>query len=259
MALKQQSAVEFISTYSFSMFIISLMLVAATTISLSLGSGTAPVYSTCSIQPLIYCQQSLLTYNSVGGYFTYILAFRNNLGFLLQFPANALNLTTSSLVSSGSRIQMGSCAPTIAPQGSQVICIATVAGRSQVKQGASLYTQFRLTYGLCSNQSVSTCTSNTYSATGYSFQTLSPPTSNLYSISVSSSNGIVVVNGQSYLNNTVVYLTGGAYTLYAQPNSGYHFISWSWTGSGSSLSTTSASNTILTLNSNGNVVVVFTH
>jgi hypothetical protein len=259
MALRQQSAIEFISTYSFAIFMISIILVAATTISLSIGF-TAPVYSSCSIQPLITCQQSLLTFNSVGNYFTYIILFRNNLGFVLQFPANALNLTATGISGSARAVYNGICAPTLAAQGSQVLCKVKVGGPSNIKQGANTYTQFHIYYGLCTNQTESTCTSNNLNITGYSYQTLSPPLTNLYNISVSSQNGLVVVNGQSYFNSSTVYLPSGSYNLFAQPSTNYHFVSWTWNGPGATtLSTNSVANTVLTLNSNGNVIVLFTH
>ncbi len=226
MALRQQTAMEFLSTYSFAIFTISLVLIAAVTISFSVGTN-APVYSSCSIQPLITCQQSLLTYNTPGRYFNYILVFRNNLGFGLRFPVNAINLTLSNLVSGASTNNLGKCAPSPAASGSQVICNVKVSGTSQVKQGANTYTQFKISYGLCSNQSVTSCSSNSYLVTGYSFQTLSPPFTNLYNVTVSSPNGIVVINDEPYLNNTVVPLTSGSYTIYGQPNAGVQFISWS--------------------------------
>ncbi|MDE1865166.1 MAG: hypothetical protein KGH94_00805 [Candidatus Micrarchaeota archaeon] len=258
--MRQQTAIEFLSTYSFAIFALSLVLITAVTISLSIGS-VAPVYSACNIQPLITCQQSLLTYNSVGSYFTYLLIFRNNLGFYLSFPQNAINLTMSGLASGANVLNPGSCSPSLAPQGSQVICIVKVNGKSQVKQGVNTYTQFHVYYSLCTSSNTLTCTStsNSYAVTGYSFQTLSPPYSNLYNITITSANGLVVINGESYLSNAVVYLAGGSgipYTMYAQPNAGYRFTSWSSSG-GASLSTTSQANTVLTLTNNGNVVASF--
>ncbi len=256
---RQQAAVEFIATYSFAIFIISLMLVAATAISMALNSSTAPVYSTCNIQPLLNCQQSLLTYNSLGSYhyLTFVLVFRNNLGLVMQFPPNAINLTTAEVLASGKPSGAGSCSPTIADQGSQVVCITTLPGTTQLKQGANTYTQFSLHYSLCTSQSRSSCGSTLYSATGYSFQTLSPQQSSLYNFSISSPNGIVVINGQSYFDNSIVYLTGGSYLLYAQPNAGYTFNSWN--GLLSSIANPSVPNTVLTANANGNVVAFFTH
>lgn len=256
MAPRQQSAVEFISTYSFAIFIIAIITATAMSISLSIGT-TPPVYSSCSIQPLITCQQSLLTYNSVGGYFTFVLVFRNNLGFMLQFPTtNAINLTAGTIASGSKSTVSGSCYPTLAAQGSQVVCIVKVNGKTQVKQGANTYTQFHIYYNLI----CSSCNANAlYNATGYSFQSVSPPYNNLYNVTVASSNGVVVINGESYLNNTLVYLSTGTYSLYAQPNVGYHFTSWNVIGSGLSISTNSLANTILTLNSNGNVIARFLH
>lgn len=259
MALRQQSAIEFLSTYSFAIFIISLVLVAALAISISIGSN-APVYSTCTIQPLITCQQSLLTYNSVGGYLNFVLIFRNNLGFLLQFPVNAINLTLAKSTTGANAISFGACSPKLAGQGSQVICIVKVSGKAQLKQGANTYTQFRLTYGLCTNQTQASCTANTYQATGYSFQTLSPPYTNLYNVSIQSSNGVVIINGQSYFNNSVIYLPGGPvvapYIIYAQPNSGKAFTSWT-PGGGVALTSASTQNTFMTISANGNLIATF--
>jgi hypothetical protein len=286
--MRQQSATEFVSIYSFAIFVISIMLVIAATLSSAVGSSTSPVYSTCTIQPLIPCQQTILTYNGAvppSGQFTFVLAFRNNLGFLLEFQqTNAINLTASGLTS-GHPNTMGTCNPLLAAQGSQVICIVTVNGRSQINQGANTYTQFRLYYGLCTNQSSTSCSfsgaycantltgnflyygssctygsggANTviiipYSATGYSFQTLSGPYYDLYSIGITSPNGIVVINGQPYLNNAIVYLTSGSYSLYAQPSAGYRFAGWNEIGPGVSVSSNSLSNTILTLGSGSSI------
>jgi hypothetical protein len=258
MPLKQQSAIEFITTYSFAIFMISLILVAAVSVSLSLGS-TPPVASTCSIQPLIPCQQTLLSYNSVGSYFTFIVMFRNNLGYLLQFPANAINLTVTGLATGASQLTPGTCYPKIAGQGSQVLCKIKISGASQVKQGSNVYTQFHIFFGLCSNSIASSCSSNTYNATGFSYQSLSGPYSNLYNltISVPGQNGIVLINGQSYFDGSVVYLIGGTYTLYPQPNNNYHFVSWSNTIV--PISSTTQPNAILTMNNNGNVISNFVH
>jgi hypothetical protein len=263
MTLRQQSAVEFMTTYSFAIFVLSLVLITVVTVSLSIGVS-APVYSSCNIQPLITCQQSLLTYNSVNG-FKYLLIFRNNLGFLLQFPSNAINLSTTGFSSSPNALTAGSCSPSNAVQGSQVICMVHVNGKSNVKQGTNTYTQFHIYFYIC--QSVSTCTynsSNFYSVTGYSFQTLSSPLTNLYNVIITSSNGLVVLNGESYLNNSVIYLPGGSgitYSLYAQPNVGYHFTTWTLSGSGSWLTPNAiqTANVILNLNSNATVTATFTH
>ncbi len=262
MVLRQQSAVEFISTYSFAIFIIALILVSVSAVALTFSS-TPPIYSSCSIQPLIPCQQTLLTYNSPGGYFTFILEFRNNLGFVLQFPDNAINLSTATLATGVKPVSGGTCTPTLAAQGAQTLCrVRIYTSLPSIRQGANIYTQFHIYYGLCLNQTVTTCTANTYSMTGYSYQTLSPPTSNLYNITVSSQNGLVVVNGLPYFNSSVVYLTSGSYTLYAQPSVNYHFVSWSWGGSGTPLSSTTSVNTIFTANalySNANVIALFLH
>jgi hypothetical protein len=234
---------EFLTTYSFAIFTISLVLIAAVTISFSVGTN-APVYSSCSIQPLITCQQSLLTYNSVGGYFNYVLVFRNNLGFGLQFPANSINLTLSNLISGASTNNLGKCAPYLAASGSQIICNVKVVGKSQVKQGANTYTQFKISYGLCTNQSVISCSANSYLVTGYSFQTLSPPFTNLYNVTIASPNGIVVINDEPYLNNTVVPLTSGSYTVSPQPNANTQFLGW--TGSTCTINSGSPNTLVVT-------------
>jgi hypothetical protein len=263
--MRQQSAIEFLSTYSFAIFALSLVLVTAVTISLSIGT-VAPVYSACNIQPLITCQQSLLTYNSVGGYFNFLLIFRNNLGFLLQFPsANAINLTLTGVAGGANAVNFGGCSPTTAPQGTLVICTVKVPGTSQVKQGSNTYTQFRINYNLCTSAYNSlygnylpSCPSNTvYTVTGYSFQTLSPPYTNLYNLSISSLNGIVIINGESYLSGTNIYLTGGTYNLYAQPNVGYHFISWNGVGSLLPSNAVAHQNTTFTFTTSGNIIVIF--
>jgi hypothetical protein len=259
MAMRQQSAVEFMTTYSFAIFTIALVLVAVSMVSLSLGTSP-PVYSTCNLQPLVTCQQTLLTYNSVGGYFNFVLIFRNNLGFVMQFPSNAITMTLSKTVTTGSVVNSGGCSPANVPQGSQAICIVNAIGTSQVKQGADTFTQFRIQYALCTNQSSSSCAGGTYNATGYSFQSLSPPYSNLYTVSLSSANGVVVINGESYFNNAVLYLTGGqyisAYSVYAQPNTGYGFYGWT-PGGGVTLSSASAQNTLMSISSSGTLSANF--
>ena len=260
MALRQQSAIEFLSTYAFAIFIISLVLVAAFTISVSVGS-TAPVYSSCNLQPLLICQQSLLTYNSVTKAFNYIIVLRNDLGFSLQFPsANAINLTVLKLSGGNGGFNLGKCSPLFVGQGSQAICQVAVTGQPQSKQGATSYAQFSLFYQLCTGLNSSTCGNTIYSATGTSYQSLSQGVTNLYNVIVTSSNGVMIINQEPYFNNTAVYLTSGSYTVYAQPSSGFNYISTSWSGGSLGVCTPPATgcNTI-SVSSNGNLIAIFTH
>jgi hypothetical protein len=255
--LRQQSAVEFLITYSFAIMVLSMVLVSAYLIANAYATKV-PISSTCTINPLLTCQQSILTYNSVGQYFNYLLLFRNNLNFVIQFPANALNLTTTGLTTAGKQITFGNCVPNVVAIGSQVICQAKISGASLVKQGTNEYAQFQFAYNLCSSSNTLTCSSSSpYYSTGYSFQTLSPAITNLYNITIKSYNGIVLINGQSYFNNSVLYLVSGTYNLYGIPTSGYSFVSWTWNGPGTPISPTSSQNSILTLVSNGNIIAQF--
>lgn len=255
MALRQQTAVEFLTTYSFAIFIISIMLVTAAAISLSYGT-TPPIYSSCSIQPLITCEQSILTYNSAVPQFTYTLLLRNQLGFVMRFPAsNAINFTATGIANRTKLVAYGACSPLVVPQGSQAICIVKAKAISQVKQGSTSFSQFVLAYSICTNQTASSC-STTYNATGFSYQTLSQAYTNLYNVTVQAYNGLLVINGQTYLNNSQIYLTSGSYIAYGQPSVGYGFQSLQWTGTGGWTETTSQTNTVVVASS-GNIIVKF--
>ena len=128
MALRQQTAVEFLFTYSFAIFMVTIILALAAALSFYAGS-TPPIYSTCSIQPLIPCQQTILTYNAVTQRSVYTLIFRNDLGYVMNFSnANQINLTFTELASGTIIHPPGTCYPTLADEGAEVICKVVVNG-----------------------------------------------------------------------------------------------------------------------------------
>lgn len=263
MVAKAQSAVEFLSTYSFALVMITIALLVAALIAGARGSGL-DLYSACSIEPLLPCQQAVLSYNPSspsGAYSNFTLLFKNQLGYNLNFTANSLNLTTTNIGSTGRLYTIGKCHPGMAGLGAEVVCTATVRGANVPSIGTSVLTPFLISYQLCTSSNIASCsgTANVYNTTGYSTETLAPINTDLYNFSITSNNGIVYVNGAPYYSGTSVYLVTGNYPIYAQPFGTHTFASWSTVPSTSNfmITNTIASNSFLVLKQNGNVIANF--
>lgn len=253
--MKQQSAVEFLTVYSFALITLTFML----TISFLISSSVTPqttLYSQCNIEPLMPCEEALISYNAVG-FSTYTLLFRSDINYVLYFPQNALNLTTTGVGVPGTLHTFGNCYPQYASLYTQVICIANVPGATHPSYGDDVDSPFSLTYNLCNSYLPGSCQSGNYLTTGYSIESLSPAYTKLYLLGLQSYNGIILLNGAPYPGGSQLYLVSGNYIVYAKPNSGYYFEKWSVSSGTSNVVPSSAQNAILVLNSNSNVVATF--
>jgi hypothetical protein len=249
LGLKQQSAIEFVTTYSWAILMISLFIAVVVVLAMS-KTSTNYLASTCTIQPSLPCSGTIFTYNSVNP-LRFTMLFTNNLGVTMYFPLNDFNLTTTNVGNAGITYNIGNCTPSIATAGTQVICRAAVAGSLKPAVGSQTSAVFTISYQLCSGNSQSKCQSTVYKSTGSSLQTLSPSTINLYTITFQTvpSTASISLNGAVYVNNAVSYFVSQSYNAFAMPPPGYQFISWSATGA-STLSSTSLQSTVLTLNAN---------
>lgn len=260
MRLKQQAAVEFMATYGWEFIIIGVFM-AFVFVLVGIKSPVSYLASTCSIQPLLPCSQTLLTYNAIAPLQYYVL-FMNNLGVGMNFSVNAFNATTTNIGSSGIASNYGNCTPTFASSGSQVVCIASISGNLKPAVGAQTSLIFSITYNICRTNSPGSCQPINYKSSGYSLQTIAPSNFNLVTLALNTNptTGTVVLNGANYFNGVKSFFVTGNYILFAAPPACYKFSSWSVSTTGappSTLSTTTAPNTTLSLNSNTVVNAIY--
>ncbi len=254
MPLKQQSALEFVITYSWAMIIISIFVVFVFVL-----SGTSPptsyLQSTCNIQPLIPCTESLVSFNSVAS--TYYIVFENQLGSVMLFPGNALNISVTNVGNTGRKYSYGSCSPEFAGYGASILCNATING-VKLPSGSQTVVDFSLNYRLCTSGGIATCGNDIYSSSGYSIQQVAPSKVSIDSVAFNAyPTGEVIVNGVTYFSNTLAYFPSGNYIIYAQPGLGYSFSSWSVSGPPTYVASTTSQNTTLALSSNAFVTANF--
>ena len=254
MKMKQQSAVEFMVTYSWAIILISMLVVMVL-----LVSGSRPplsyLQSSCSIQPLLPCSDSLLSYNAVAPMHYYII-FSNNLGQILYFPPNSINATMASLGSSSS-YSFGSCTPNVAGEGSQVLCSVAISGNSKPKAGSQQVVYFVLNYSICTTSEIDSCGSF-YRSSGYSIQSVSPSGVSVDNvIFVTNPGGNIVLNGITYFSGTSTYLPSGNYVIFAQPADGEKFVAWDIDSPTSIIGNSASQNTVLVLGSNSVITAQF--
>ena len=125
------------------------------TADIGLNAQAISLGSSCSIQPLLPCTEALLTYNSVTP-LQYYVTFTNQLGSILYFPPNSLNISTSS-IGGGTNYQYGNCQPSFASKGSSVICAANIIVPSKPQAGSQVLVTFTLNYNICNSNSKSSC------------------------------------------------------------------------------------------------------
>lgn len=257
MVMKQQSAIEFIITYSLALLVLTLFIVSV----LLLSDFSPPANylgSSCNIQPLLPCSESLLTYNAINP-LQYYVVFANQLGEVMYFPQNSINVTTTSVGTGGLQYSLGSCNPAIASYGSTIVCEANVLGSSRPHVGSQTQVSFSITYKICSTSNViSSCGIGYYKSTGTSSQNVAPSNVKLNLVGFSTAlNGTIVLNGVTYFNNTNALLISGSYSLFGIPASGHAFNYWSVSGSNAQIACTMTQNAILTLNSNAVITANF--
>lgn len=261
MPLKQQSAVEFIVTYSWAILAISIFVVSVIVL-----SGAKPqqdyLQSTCNIQPLLPCEDALLTYGT-GGNIQYYLVFTNQLGALIYFPPNAITANLADVGSSGTPTGVGECTPILASAGAPILCNVSIRSSFNPAPGSQQIVNFAIRYGICTpsssclnaNYIYSNAIPSNYISSGYSMQDVAPAGIKLNRVlfTAEPDYGTIVLGGVTYFNGTVVYLPTGNYIAYALPSQGYAFESWS----GNGIDNPSSQNTTLTLDSDTNIIAQF--
>ncbi len=242
--MRVQSAIEFISTYAWSLIIITIFLVIIAVFVFSKGTATETP-SSCYITPSMPCSSLLFTSNSSGSVMT--LSFVNNLGSKIYFPANSILVLSPSFTQTK---YYGTCYPSNAPQGAQIVCNASLLGY-HVADGAQLNFPFTLTYGICTPS----CSNTLYNTSGTATSFATPVRSLTVPVNLitSTGTGSIAVQGVEYPNGTVLKLISGAkYTLGAGPATSLVFNSWSATnnvliGNNALASTTFSANGISTI------------
>lgn len=268
MEAKAQSAIELLTTYSWALLIITIFVAVVVVLSVA-PSGVQTLPFTCTIQPSLPCQDSVLLAAAGTTPITYYITFTNQLATPVTFPVNAFNVSTTSLGVLGSQYSNGDCYPTFALVGSPVVCKAQIAGTVQPPLGSNINTEFTLQYGVCLNQTASSCSANTYKSSGFGTQSLSPSNVVFYSITFSSNdvdnggtnigtNGIIFLNGVSYAPGQSALLTfAGNYALDAQAPPGFYFAFWTINSMSSTVTPINTANTALLFTSNATVTPVF--
>ena len=205
MPIKQQSAVEFVSVYSWAILVVALFIAIIAVLAMS-KTPASNLASSCSIQPSLPCSGTILAYNTVNP-LNFKLLFTNNLGVTMYFPYNGFNVTTTNIGVSGVTYSIGNCTPSVATQGTQVLCMASIAGSLKPQVGSQTSTLFTMSYQLCKNNLQSSCQGAVYKSTGSSLQTMAPSSASLYTITfmTNPTGALIALNGMSYVNNAVSY------------------------------------------------------
>ena len=257
--LKQQSALELLTTYSWALLIIAIFIAAVAVIN-SARPATNYLASSCSIEPLLPCTQTLLTYNTISP-IKFTVLFQNNLGETMYFPLNSINITVTNIGNKGVSYSLGNCTPSLALQGNPVLCSAYIPGTFKPSIGAQETILFSLHYQLCRTDALSSCVSTQYRTAGQSSQTMAPSATAFHTLKIvtNPTAGFANLNGVTYLNDANVLLLTNNYNVYAIPPSGYKFTSWALSGGSgtTALSSTSTQNSVLTLGSNATLTANF--
>ena len=231
--MRAQTAIEFITDYGWALLIIGIS-IAVLVIYAGPRGTSSKIPSECNIQPSLPCRGvSITSFNSTSK-IRFTVSFVNNLGSEIEFTGNEITLTTDNLGKSGQSSTNGLCRPDIVPNGGVIICNVSLSGTSEPSIGTILYNTFNISYTICSSTNIPVCSGN-YITSGWSLQELSPPAAGLHSLSliVSPNDGSIYVQGIPYVNGTTIPVYPGNYVIYASPNYGYSFSSWSNTGSSS--------------------------
>ena len=161
---KQQSALEFLTTYSWAFIILTLVVAIVYVFAFSVP---APSYlsTSCNIQPLVTCLNAELSGYSANTPITYILVFQNQLGRPIYLPDNAINITTVDLGEEGTHYWHGDCFPNTLNAGGIAVCKAIIKG-NLTSSNIAIGTFFNIQYKMCNSEYV--CQNATYIINGYS-------------------------------------------------------------------------------------------
>lgn len=229
--LRMQSAVEFLTTYAWSFIILAIM-VAVVGSFLVTKSPTTYIPATCYISPEFICQTMVIASSSGSAHAQVV--FINDLGAQLQFPSTN-SFTVSTAFSTNS--YRGACEPYNAPIGAPVDCNATIPNYVP-PVGTQVSLAFTTTYKICAKKCSASATYNTsgdgvvYTSPiiGGSGQTSA---TQIYLVSLASSpstDGNITLQGITYPSGSnAAMVTNVVYSIYARPQSGHVFYSWSST------------------------------
>ncbi len=168
---RQQSAVEFLSTYSWT-FLVLAMLIAVLLIFISQKSPVNYLLNQCFLTSQITCLQDIITTNSTNILFAAKL--NNYLGYssltYLQFGANSINVTLTGIGKNGTNIFYGNCYPmnTLVPYAGQTFCIVKIPKQLVPKQGQKISATYQISYNICTSGE-KCVSSNSYSQSGYTY------------------------------------------------------------------------------------------
>ncbi|MDE1855273.1 MAG: hypothetical protein KGH57_03080 [Candidatus Micrarchaeota archaeon] len=253
--MRAQSAVEFLTTYSWAFLVIGIFVVSVLAV-VSLPSKNTPTYlpESCYISPSFPCSEALMATNSVGTVF--LLLFQNNLGTGIYFPENVLTtyngvVLTPSFTSNST--YGGLCFPQNAIAGSTITCSVNMP-TYKIPTGSQANPRFTLSYQICAPR----CTRQVYNTSGTAITVVNPYKSVVFTeqLLTNPTNGLIALDGVSYANGANVILVFGAtYSLYAIPGAGKTF--FSWTSSGVTLSGTSTQSITANAFANGNILATF--
>ncbi|MFI5412356.1 MAG: hypothetical protein ACHQX1_00510 [Candidatus Micrarchaeales archaeon] len=262
---KAQSLVEMLTTYSWAILIISIFIAIVFILSGN-PSGVTFEASSCTIQALFPCQDTIMTNYSAASGILYYIIFINNLQNPMLFPTNAFSLTTTGIGILGTEVSTGNCWPKFALSSDAVTCIVKIGGKFSPSSGTRVSTQFTFSYNLCNNNMQSSCGPALYKSSGFAIQTIAPAQVKFYGITVvandvngysgatAGTNSLIFINGAPYATNQLVVLSqSGNYNVYMGAISGFAFGKWSTNNALTVINPATSINAILTVKANATI------
>lgn len=253
--MKSQSAIEFLTTYSWAFLILGIFVVSVLAV-VSLPSKSSVTYQpqTCYISPSFPCSEALMATNSIGT--TFLVIFQNSLGTGIYFPQNVLTTYNGIVLSPSltSNVTYGGvCYPQNAIAGSTVTCTATMAGYN-VPTASQVNPEFTVSYQICTP----TCTKQVYNTSGTAVTVVEPYKSLIYVVQLlTTPAGSIALNGVKYPNGAnVIFVSGASYNLYGVPFGTNTFTSWT-AGGGAMVVSTSSQSTTANAISAGTITATF--
>lgn len=225
---KQQSAIEYVLSYSWAIIILIAVLVIYFYYS---SNQTTYASSYCYISPEFPCYQLLINSNSIGT--SALIEFSNNVNKPLYFSSSSFSIKFTP----NSQYYQGSCQPSTALQGERITCTISVTGLT-LPIGSEISPQFYLTYSECisqncnsnSKQEVSLTTSGSGLTYIYQYNSLLSTTTTLptYTLNTYPS----PTNGGTTSPTSGSYNSGKSVSISETPSTGYSFNDWTCTGTG---------------------------
>ena len=159
---KGQSAIEFLSVYTWTFLLLMVILTFATIISTT-SRQTSYTPSYCYLEPQMPCYQAILAYNSVSLKSTAYVLITDNLGTPIYFSGNSFSINPAL----SSTSYYGNCGSGEFGSSNSIICTADL-GSYKPSAGAQLNPRFTISYRIC-NTALCANVMNTplYNTTGY--------------------------------------------------------------------------------------------